>query len=110
MEQKGQIDKIKEEYERGEEKLKQEKRRLVREQNRQRYQKKRSRGERDPDYAARTKRLINKGGVFEHFYPETKEMTEPEFYQLIEYLNENSPIRAQIFALIHRVFSERRQD
>ena len=33
---------------------------------------------------ARTHRLIQKGGVIEHHVPETKDLTEPEFYELME--------------------------
>ena len=33
---------------------------------------------------ARTHRLIQKGGVIEHHAPETRDLTEPEFYELLE--------------------------
>ena len=56
----------------------------------------------DPEYAARTHRLVIKGGVFEHFYPETSDMTEPEFYQLIDGLNANAGVRNQILLIIPR--------
>ena len=36
------------------------------------------------DRKARTHRLIQKGGVVEHHAPETKDLTEPEFYELME--------------------------
>ena len=36
------------------------------------------------DRKARTHRLIQKGGVIEHHAPETKALTEPEFYELME--------------------------
>ena len=36
------------------------------------------------DRKARTHRLIQKGGVIEHHAPETKDLTEPEFYELME--------------------------
>ena len=32
----------------------------------------------------RTHRLVIKGGVIEHHAPETKDLTEPEFYELME--------------------------
>ena len=54
MEQQGKINKAKEEYHQGENKLMQERRRLNRELNKQSYQKKRRRSEYDPEYAART--------------------------------------------------------
>ena len=110
MEQEGKIDKAKEEYQQGENKLMQERRRLNRELNKQKYQKKRRRCEYDPEYAARTHRLVIKGGVFEHFYPETSDMTEPEFYQLIDGLNANAGIRNQILSQITMVHSERGRD
>ena len=80
MEQQGKINKAKEEYQQGENKLMQERRRLNRELNKQKYQKKRRRGKYDPEYGARTNRLVIKGGVFEHLYPETSDMTEAELY------------------------------
>ena len=93
-----------------ENKLMQERRRLNRELNKQSYQKKRRRSEYDPEYAARTHRLVIKGGVFEHFYPETSDMTEPEFYQLIDGLNANAGVRNQILSQITMVHSERGSD
>ena len=110
MEQQGKINKAKEEYRQGENKLMQERRRLNRELNKQSYQKKRRRSEYDPEYAARTHRLVIKGGVFEHFYPETSDMTEPEFYQLIDGLNANAGVRNQILSQITMVHSERGSD
>ena len=84
MEEKGKIDKAKQEYRQGEEKLDQERHKLSRLKMRAKYQKSRHRAEYDPEYAARTHRLCIKGGVIEHFYPETMDMTEPEFYQLMD--------------------------
>ena len=107
MEEKGKIDKAKQEYRQGEEKLDQERHRLSRLELRAEYQKSRHRAENDPEYAARTHRLCNKGGVIEHFYPETKDMTEPEFYQMIDNLNANSLVRNQILAQMTTVHSER---
>ena len=107
MEEKGKIDKAKQEYRQGEEKLDQERHRLSRLELRAEYQKARHRTENDPEYAARTHRLCNKGGVIEHFYPETKDMTEPEFYQMMDNLNANSLVRNQILAQISTVHSER---
>ena len=107
MEQQGKINKAKEEYQQGENKLMQERRRLNRELNKQNYQKKRRRSEYDSEYAERTHRLCIKGGVLEHFYPETKDMTEPEFYQLIDNLNASALVRNQILAQITSVHSER---
>lgn len=107
MEEKGKIDKAKQEYRQGEEKLDQERHRLSRLELRAEYQKSRHRAENDPEYAARTHRLCNKGGVIEHFYPETKDMTEPEFYQMMDNLNANALVRNQILAQITTVHSER---
>ena len=61
-------------------------------------------------HTARTHRLVIKGGVFEHFYPETSDMTEPEFYQLIDGLNANAGVRNQILSQITEVYSERGSD
>ena len=46
-----------------------------------------------PEYRARTHRLCNKGGVIESFYPETKELTDEEFYELVYSLNNDLLIR-----------------
>ena len=46
-----------------------------------------------PEYRARTHRLCNKGGVIESFYPETKELTDEEFYELVYTLNNDLLIR-----------------
>ena len=107
MEEKGKIDKAKQEYRQGEEKLDQERHKLSRLELRAKYQKSRHRADYDPEYAARTHRLCTKGGVIEHFYPETMDMTEPEFYQLVDNLNANSLVRNQILAQITSVHSER---
>ena len=46
-----------------------------------------------PEYRARTHRLCSKGGVIESFYPDTKELTEEEFYELGYMLNNDLLIR-----------------
>ena len=46
-----------------------------------------------PEYRARTHRLCNKGGVIESFYPETKELTDEEFYELVYTLDNDLLIR-----------------
>ena len=107
MEEKRKIDKAKQEYRQGEEKLDQERHRLSRLELRAKYQKSRHRADYDPEYAARTHRLCTKGGVIEHFYPETKDMTEPEFYQMMDNLNANALVRNRILAQITTVHSER---
>ena len=45
------------------------------------------------EYRARTHRLCSKGGVIESFYPETKELTDEEFYELVYTLNNDLLIR-----------------
>ena len=107
MEETEKIEKAKQEYRQGEEKLDQERHRLSRLTMRAQYQKSRQRADYDSEYAARTHRLCNKGGVIEHFYPETKDMTEPGFYQLMDNLNANAVVRNQILAQITSVHSER---
>ena len=107
MEEQGKIEKAKQKYRQGEEKLDQERHRLSRLTMRAQYQKSRHRADYDPEYAARTRRLCNKGGVIEHFYPETKDMTEPEFYQMMDNLNANSLVRNQILSQITTIHSER---
>ena len=107
MEEQGKIEKAKQEYRQGEEKLDQERHRLSRLEMRAQYQRSRYRADYDPEYAERTHRLCIKGGVLEHFYPETKDMTEPEFYQLIDNLNASALVRNQILAQITSVHSER---
>jgi len=87
MEQQGKIDKAKEEYQQGENKLMQERRRLNRELNKQNYQKKRRRSEYDPEYASRTHRLVVKGGVFEHFYPGDCQVNCVSFFILSDFLS-----------------------
>lgn len=108
MEEQGNIDKVKDEYRQGEAKLDQEKHRLSRMELRKQYQKSRHRSEYDPEYAARTHRLVTKGGVIEHFYPETKDMTEPEFYHLMDNLNDIAAVRNRILDQISLVHSKRR--
>ena len=52
--------------------------------------------------------LCNAGfNFFPHFYPETKDMTEPEFYQMMDNLNANSLVRNQILSQITTIHSER---
>ena len=79
------------------------KRHLKRQQARADYQKRRS----SPEYKARTRRLIDKGGTMEHFYPETKDMTAGEFYELIEFLNMNNTVRSKVLSEISRIYRKR---
>ena len=60
--------------------LKQEKHRLQRAENRKAYL--RSQEERD-----RAHRLITRGAAIEHLFPEIKELTEREFFELAEMLS-----------------------
>ena len=62
---------------------------LMREQSKAKYQKRRA----DPEYRARTRRLCDKGGIIEHFYPDTKEMTAEEFYELIDVLDSDEQVK-----------------
>lgn len=66
--------------------LKQERHRLQRAENRKAYL--RSREERD-----RAHRLITRGAAIEHLFPEIKELTEREFFELAEQLYDMPAVR-----------------
>lgn len=85
MEKEEQIDKINEQIREKEVKEQQLRHRLAREESKLAYQKRRS----SPEYKARTRRLIEKGGIVEHFYPGTKDMTSEQFYELMDGLEQN---------------------
>ena len=80
MDAEKEISKINGEIREKEEKEVQLKHRLTREKMRAAFQKSRN----SPEYRARTHRLCDKGGTVEHFYPETKDMSEEEFFKLVE--------------------------
>ena len=48
-----------------------------------------SKKEKEQDAKARAHRLINKGGVIEHFYPKSKVMTDEAFYNMMQNLSED---------------------
>ena len=50
----------------------------------------------------RTHRLVVKGGVIEHLAPETKELTEPEFYEIMEKILERPEAKRMIKAMVNR--------
>lgn len=49
----------------------------------------------------RTHRLVVKGGVIEHHAPETKELTEPEFYELMEKILRLPEVKQMINAMVN---------
>ena len=49
----------------------------------------------------RNHRLIIKGGVIEHHAPETKDLTEPEFYDLMEKILERPEAKRMIEAIVN---------
>ena len=50
---------------------------------------------------ARTHRLVVKGGVIEHLAPETKELTEPEFYEIMERILARPEAKRMIEAMVN---------
>ena len=79
------------------------KHRLTREKMRAAFQKTRN----SPEYRARTHRLCDKGGTVEHFYPETKDMTEEEFFKLMEMTILVSEVRIKLRTEISRIMKRR---
>ena len=79
------------------------KHRLTREKMRAAYQKNRN----SPEYKARTHRLCDKGGTVEHFYPETKDMTEEEFFKLVEMTILVPEVRIKLRTEISRIMKRR---
>ena len=82
------------------------KHRLVREKNKAAYQKRRT----NPEYKARTHSLIVKGGVFEHFYPESNELTDQELYEVMDSLHQITEVRIKIELAIKSALRKRRED
>ena len=103
MDKLEQIDEINKEIRSEQDKEMYYKRHLRRHEARADYQKRRN----SPEYKARTRRLIDKGGTMEHFYPETKDMTAGEFYELIEFLNMNNTVRSKVLSEISRIYRKR---
>ena len=79
------------------------KHRLTREKMRAAFQKTRN----SPEYRARTHRLCDKGGTVEHFYPETKDMIEEEFFKLMEMTILVSEVRIKLRTEISRIMKRR---
>ena len=97
------LDKINKDIREKSEQEEQYRHRLVRERNKAAYQKRMM----SPEYKARTRRLIEKGGTVEHFYPVTKDLTTEEFYELVEDLQKDLSIQAKLSQGIKRVISRR---
>ena len=55
----------------------------------------------------RTHRLVNKGGIIEHFFPDTASFKEDDFYQLVEYIFYDEAMRMALLEMIKRVKIER---
>ena len=51
----------------------------------------------------RAHRLINKGGIVEHFFPDTGSFTEDDFYRLMESIYYDEGMRLAFFEYIRRV-------
>ena len=81
------------------------KHRLKREQAKAAYLKRLS----SPEYKARTHRLCDKGGTVEHFYPDTKELTSEEFYELIDTLDHDLLIRDRWQKTAKEILDRRRE-
>ncbi len=105
MEKLEQIDAINEDIREKEQYENQLKHRLMREQAKAAFQKRRN----SPEYKARTHRLCDKGGTVEHFYPDTKDMTAGEFYDLMEMTILVPEIRIKLRSEISRII-QRRED
>ncbi|MBP3806923.1 MAG: DUF3847 domain-containing protein [Eubacterium sp.] len=104
MDAEKEISKINEEIREKEEQEMQLKHRLTREKMRAAYQKNRN----SPEYKARTHRLCNKGGTVEHFYPNTKDMTEEEFFGLVEMTILIPEIRIKLMSEIAKILKRRK--
>ena len=103
MDAEKEINKINEEIREKEEQEMQLKHRLTREKMRAAYQKNRN----SPEYKARTHRLCNKGGTVEHFYPNTKDMTEEEFFELVEMTILTPEIRIKLMSEMVKILKRR---
>ena len=101
MEKEKEIDKINEQIREKEAKERQLRHRLAREESKLAYQKRRS----SPEYKARTRRLIEKGGIVEHFYPGTKAMTSEQFYELMDGLEQNPDFCAAFVRGIEKILA-----
>ena len=105
MEQLKEIDEINKDIRDKELKEKQLQHRLKLEQSKAAFQKRSS----NPEYRARTNRLCNKGGTIEHFYPDTKELTAEEFYELMDMLDHDLLIRQSWLKNVKEIM-ERREE
>ena len=68
---------------------------MTKEENRQSYLSSKER-------RSRTHRLVQKGAIIEHHAPETKELTEQEFYTLMEGVLNRPDIRQIIMSAVER--------
>ena len=103
MDVEKEISKINGEIREKEEEEMQLKHRLTREKLRAAFQKSRN----SPEYRARTHRLCDKGGTVEHFSPETKDMSEEEFFKLVEMTILVPEIRVKLRAEIAGILKRR---
>ena len=87
------IEKLREELENAKKKEMQARHRQMRLESTLSYmEKKQKKNERN----ARTHRLANKGGTIEHFFPETKDMSEEEFFNLFLNLMGKKDFRSMV--------------
>lgn len=56
---------------------------------------------------ARTHRVASKGGIFEHFFPATRDFDETEFYQFMEYILDYPGMKEAVTSQIERVKKKR---
>ena len=103
MDAEKEINKINEEIREKEEQEMQLKHRLTREKMRAAYQKNRN----SHEYRARTHRLCNKGGTVQHFYPNTKDMTEEEIFELVEMTILTPEIRIKLMSEMAKILKRR---
>lgn len=100
------LEKIEQQIERSRKKEMQLKHQLVRAENTLSYMQKKTKNR---ERSARTHRLANKGGTVEHFFPETKEMSEEEFFSLMLSLTEIEEVRSHFLEQISLITGGRRQ-
>jgi len=101
-----QLDKLNTEIREKTEKQEQLQHRLTRERQRAAHLKRMM----SPEYRVRTHELIEKGGTVEHFYPSSTDLTDHEFYEVMEILNKDKEMRARFEAAIRTVLVGRRRD
>ena len=73
-------------------------------ENEMEYQKKKMRSRED---RKRTHRVANKGGTIEHFFPETKDFTEEEFFHFVQKMMGQEQVVSVIRSGIEHIKAER---